>query len=55
MDANRHQIRITAEQNAQTDVNKILWFFAGLLLNFIGILSAYVYQPSPPAARLLQK
>jgi hypothetical protein len=55
MDANRHQIQITAEQDAQNDVNKILWFFAGLVLNFIGILIAYVYQPSPPAAQLLQK
>lgn len=55
MNANRHNVLTTAEQNAQTDVNKILWFFAGLALNFIGILIAYVYQPSPPAAQLLQK
>ncbi len=30
MDANRQQIQATAEQDAQTDVNKLLWFVVGL-------------------------
>ena len=55
MNVDRHQIRITAEQDAQNDANKLLWFVAGLALNVIGLLIAYVYEASPPATRLLEK
>ncbi len=55
MNANRHNIQITAEQDAQNDVNKLLWLVAGLALNVIGLLTAYVYEPSPPAIRFLAK
>ena len=54
MNVDRHQIRITAEQDAQNDANKLLWFVAGLALNVIGLLIAYVYEASPPATRLLE-
>ena len=30
MNANRHHIRLTAEQDAQSDANKLLWLVAGL-------------------------
>ncbi len=52
MNANRHDVITAAEQDAQTDSNKLLWFAAGLALNVIGILIAYVYQPVPTAMRL---
>ncbi len=55
MNVDRHQIRITAEQDAQNDANKLLWFVAGLALTVIGLLIAYVYEASPPAIRLLEK
>ena len=55
MDANRHNIQITAEQDAQNDVNKLLWLVAGLALNVIGLITAYVYEPSPLAIRLMEK
>lgn len=55
MNANRHNIRLTAEQDAQNDVNKLLWFVVGFALSVIGILIAYIYQQSPPASRLFDK
>ena len=55
MDANRQQIQVTAEQDAQTDVSKFLWIVIGLFANIIGILIAIVYQPTPLAVRLLDK
>lgn len=55
MNANQHQTYISAETDAQNDVNKIIWLVAGLALNLIGILIAYIYQPSPPATRLFDK
>lgn len=55
MDANRHNIQVTAEQDAQNDANKLLWLVAGLALNVIGLITAYVYEPSPPATRLFEK
>lgn len=55
MNANRHNIQVTAEQDAQNDANKLLWLVAGLALNVIGLITAYVYEPSPPATRLFEK
>ena len=55
----RHQIPIdtlvTAEQEAEYDVKKGTWFFIGFCGNILGILIASVYEPIPPASRLLGK
>jgi hypothetical protein len=40
--------------DAQADTNGTLWFFVGCL-GLIGILIAYVAEPTPPPARLLGK
>lgn len=55
MNANQHQTYISAETDAQNDVNKIIWLVAGVALNLIGILIAYIYQPPPPATRFFDK
>ncbi|MDE0635109.1 MAG: hypothetical protein OXI43_04540 [Candidatus Poribacteria bacterium] len=55
MDANRNHIQVIAEQDAQSDTNKLLWFIAGLVLNVIGIVVAYFYESSPLSTRLLAK
>lgn len=55
MDNDRHQAEITAENDVQTDINKFLWLVLGFFSNIIGILIAIIYQPTPPAARLLDK
>lgn len=49
--------RATAEamNDAHADTNGALWFFAGCLLTWIGVVIAYVAEPSPPPARLLGK
>lgn len=44
-----------ATQDAQADENAALWFFAGCLLGVIGVVIAYVAEPTPPAARLMGK
>ena len=55
MNHNRQQIQITAEQDAESDTNKIIWFIAGLALSILGLLAAYIYQQPPPASRLFEK
>ena len=44
-----------ATQDAQADENGALWFFAGCLLGIIGVVIAYVADPTPPPARLMGK
>ena len=44
-----------ATQDAQADENGALWFFAGCLLGVIGVVIAYVAEPTPPPARLMGK
>lgn len=39
--------------DAETETNAALWFGAGCLLNIVGVLIAYVVEPSPPTARLV--
>ena len=55
MDNDQHQARIQGEQDAEQDVTKILWVVVGFFISLIGILIAYIYQPSPPATRLIDK
>ncbi len=55
MDANRHQIQLTAEQDAESDASKILWFVVGFALSVLGLLVAYIYQQAPPISRLYEK
>jgi hypothetical protein len=49
--------RATAEaiSDAHADTNGTLWYFAGCLLGVIGILIAYVSEPTPPPARMMGK
>ena len=50
--ANTH---LTAEQDAEADAKKVTWFFIGLFGNIMGVLIASIYEPTPPASRLLEK
>ena len=43
------------EKDAEAEVNKTLWFAAGCFLTVLGVVGAYVIEPSPPASRLLGK
>lgn len=55
MNNEHHQTQISAENDAQTDINKFLWLVLGFFSNIIGILIAIIYQPTPPATRFLEK
>ena len=55
MNNDQQQARIDAEQDAELDVSKILWIVVGFFISLIGILIAYIYQPNPPAAKLIDK
>lgn len=55
MNNDASQARMIAEQDAETDVSKILWVVVGFFINLIGLLIAYIYQPTPPASRLIEK
>ncbi len=55
MNNEQHQARMIAEQEAEVDVTKILWLLVGCFLGPVGLLIAYIYQSTPPAARLLEK
>ncbi len=46
---------LTAEQDAESDAKKVTWFFIGFLGNILGVLIASIYEPAPPASRLLGK
>lgn len=46
---------LTAEQDAESDAKKVTWFFIGLLGNILAVLVASIYEPMPPASRLLGK
>ena len=49
------EARVTAVQNAQSDVRKVRWFFIGCFGNILGVLIASVYEPTPSASRFLGK
>lgn len=55
MNAEQHDAVIAAEQDAKTDLNKLVWLCAGFFGNIIGVLVAYIYQPTPPLTRLYEK
>ena len=42
-----------AGQDAESDAKKFRWFIIGLFGNILGILIASIYEPTPPASRLL--
>ena len=46
---------VTAERDAQADVNTGLWFLGGCLGGVLGVIVAYAVEPAPPATRLLGK
>lgn len=50
-----NQARMAAEQDAETDVSKILWVVVGFFISLVGLLIAYIYQPTPPASRMIEK
>ena len=47
--------QLRAEQDAESDAKKVRWFFIGFFGNIIGALIASIYEPAPPASRLLEK
>jgi len=53
VDTNRAIMEATAD--AQADENGALWFFAGCILGIIGVVIAYVAEPTPPPQRLMGK
>ena len=50
--ANTH---LMAEQDAESDAKKVRWFFIGFFGNIVGVLIASIYEPMPPASRMLEK
>ncbi len=55
MNDDRQQAQVQAEQDAEQDVTKILWIVVGFFITLIGLIIAYIYQPSPPATRMVDK
>lgn len=55
--------KTSAERDAETDTKRVVWVggnfvlgvVGGCLLGSVGLLGAYIYEPSPPASRLLGK
>jgi hypothetical protein len=47
--------QLRAEQDAESDAKKVRWFFIGLFGSILGVLIAAIYEPTPPASRLLEK
>jgi len=46
---------VEAENLAEKNVNKFLWFAFGFLCNFVGPAVGYLLAPDPPQAALLGK
>lgn len=49
------QARLDAERDAAMNTNSFLWFVAGCCGGILGLIIAYVYEPSPQASRLIGK
>lgn len=47
--------QLRAEQDAESDAKKVRWFFIGFFGNIVGVLIASIYEPMPPASRLLEQ
>ncbi len=47
------QAYLTAERDAESDAKKVTWFFIGFVGNILGVIIASLYEPTPPASRLL--
>ena len=47
--------RMAGEQAARANTNGMLWMAIGCVGSWIGILAAYIYEPSPPTTPLLGK
>jgi len=47
--------RVAGAQAARASTNGTMWFAAGCLFGWLGLLVAYVIQPNPPATMLLGK
>ncbi len=64
-----HQISVdvlaktSAERDAEADTKRLIWVggnfglsvVGGCLLGSVGLLGAYIYEPSPPASRMMGK
>ncbi len=46
---------LLAQQQAENDVNKLMWFGAGCLFGVLGVLGAYIWEPSPSTVVLMGK
>ena len=55
MNNDQQQAKMQGAQDAEANVSKILWVVIGFFTTLIGILIAYIYQPSPPASLLVDK
>ncbi len=55
MNTEQHDAVIAAEHDSNTDLNKLVWLCAGFFGGIIGVLVAYIYQPTPPLTRLYEK
>jgi hypothetical protein len=47
--------RMAGEQSARANVNGNIWMLAGCVGSWLGVLLAYIYEPTPPATMLLGK
>lgn len=47
--------RIDGEQAGKRNVNGVAWMAIGCLGGLLGVIVAYIYEPSPPASLLLGK
>lgn len=53
MDNDAFRAQIAANNDAKKDINKLLWFVAGIFGNIFGIIIAAIYEPTPTATRLI--
>ncbi len=47
------EAHLTAEEDAESDVRKMRWVLIGIIGHILGVLIASIYEPTPPASRLL--
>lgn len=47
--------RLAGEQAGKSNVNGVAWMAVGCLGGLLGVIVAYIYEPSPPASLLLGK